>query len=270
MSWLYSQALVAAYSEDTSSGGELFAQSSETPTPRAYLSHGRMMEFSRLSRFGMTCELLTEHRGAALLTWFRAVFLARISAPPGEAPELTESVRVCGDTWPGSFAKYDPDACLWKTRQCSLVAGLDVFLETWPRWGSMRDGACWAQSTPVRPTDESESGSKPNGETLWPTPAASDNRSRGTANSTARRIKIGKQIGLEAAVKYATPTAHNAKEGAYPAEYTRKTPSLASQAGGALNPTWVEWLMGWPLGWTDLQPLGTDRYQLWRRSHGRR
>jgi len=29
--------------------------------------------------------------------------------------------------------------------------------------------------------------------------------------------------------------------------------------GGSLNPTWVEWLMGWPLGWTDLKPLETDK-----------
>jgi hypothetical protein len=26
-----------------------------------------------------------------------------------------------------------------------------------------------------------------------------------------------------------------------------------------LNPAWVEWLMGWPLGWTDLKPLETDK-----------
>ena len=26
--------------------------------------------------------------------------------------------------------------------------------------------------------------------------------------------------------------------------------------GGSLNPTWVEWLMGFPLGWTDLGALG--------------
>ena len=49
-----------------------------------------------------------------------------------------------------------------------------------------------------------------------------------------------------------TPTAHNAKEGAYPAEYTRKTPTLSAQAGGKLNPAWVEWLMGFPIGHTDL------------------
>jgi hypothetical protein len=30
--------------------------------------------------------------------------------------------------------------------------------------------------------------------------------------------------------------------------------------GGKLNPMWVEWLMGWPLGWTDLKPLETDKF----------
>ena len=35
----------------------------------------------------------------------------------------------------------------------------------------------------------------------------------------------------------------------------------AIPAGGALNPTWVEWLMGWPIGWTDLKPWATDRCQ---------
>jgi hypothetical protein len=29
--------------------------------------------------------------------------------------------------------------------------------------------------------------------------------------------------------------------------------------GGQLNPMWVEWLMGWPLGMTDLKPLGMDK-----------
>jgi hypothetical protein len=38
--------------------------------------------------------------------------------------------------------------------------------------------------------------------------------------------------------------------------------------GGHLNPTWVEWLMGWPLGWTAFEPLATDKFRLWLRSHG--
>jgi hypothetical protein len=27
----------------------------------------------------------------------------------------------------------------------------------------------------------------------------------------------------------------------------------------SLNATWVEWLMGWPLEWTDLKPLEMDK-----------
>ena len=34
---------------------------------------------------------------------------------------------------------------------------------------------------------------------------------------------------------------------------------------GQLNPTWVEWLMGWPIGWTSLRPLSTSRFQGWLR-----
>ena len=42
-------------------------------------------------------------------------------------------------------------------------------------------------------------------------------------------------------------------------ENDRNTPTLAAQVGGSLNPTWVEWLMGWPLGWTDLKPLAMGK-----------
>lgn len=37
---------------------------------------------------------------------------------------------------------------------------------------------------------------------------------------------------------------------------------------GQLNPDWVEWLMGWPIGWTDLKPLETDRFRKWLELHG--
>ena len=65
-----------------------------------------------------------------------------------------------------------------------------------------------------------------------------------------------------------TPTSHNAKEGAYPAEFTRNTPTLSAQIGGKINPEWNEWRMAWPIGWTDLKPLVTGKTHLWRHSHG--
>ncbi len=65
-----------------------------------------------------------------------------------------------------------------------------------------------------------------------------------------------------------TPTCHNSKEGAYPAEFTRKTPTLATHCGGKINPIFTEWMMGWPLGWTDLKPLGTDKSHFAQQQHG--
>jgi hypothetical protein len=53
-----------------------------------------------------------------------------------------------------------------------------------------------------------------------------------------------------------TPTAHLSKEGGFPAEATRNTPTLTWQAtggdAGPLHPQFVEWMMGFPAGWTDL------------------
>ena len=41
-----------------------------------------------------------------------------------------------------------------------------------------------------------------------------------------------------------------------------------NQTDGRLNPTWVEWFMGWPMGWTDCEPLETDRFREWLQQHG--
>ena len=56
-----------------------------------------------------------------------------------------------------------------------------------------------------------------------------------------------------------TPVARMHKDAGSPSEYKRNEIPLAAQAGGPLNPEWVEWLMGWPLGWTDLKPLEMDK-----------
>ena len=102
-----------------------------------------------------------------------------------------------------------------------------------------------------------------------------------------------------------TPTAHMAKETNAPSEHNRNTPTLTAQVnwptprtkgmcggsgawaqlkdnttieearlmgagnGGKLNPDWVEWLMGFPIGWTESSALETRRFQQWLNSHGR-
>lgn len=53
MSWLYSQALVGAFSAAGCWDGEPSAPSNSTPTPPAFWSHGKTTAHSRLSRYGM-------------------------------------------------------------------------------------------------------------------------------------------------------------------------------------------------------------------------
>jgi hypothetical protein len=125
----------------------------------------------------------------------------------------------------------------------------EVALTGWSpgmQWPTPR--SCSAMAATITPESAWAENRFPNLETvvgrrLWPTPQASDNRDRGNMSNPAiqRRVAMGKQIMLSQSV---------------------------DPNSGQLNPTWVEWLMGWPLGWTDLKPLEMDKYQQWQQQHG--
>lgn len=249
MSWLFSQALVAEYSGDTCSDGEPSVQLSGNPTQPAYLSPDKMTEFSRLSRFGMTFRPLTADHGEAVLMSYLEAFPVRTLVQPEREPESLVKSQECGFTWPASWAKYDPNMSSWKTRQCSLLGDLEPFSETWPRWGTMRDGEFWGQQMSERPISETESG-------LWPTPNARDWKD--TTGATGNR----KSPGLGAMVHWPTPTVCG--------NYNRKGASatsgdgLATAVGGSLNPDWVEWLMNWPITWSGLNAVNRKEFQRWQ------
>lgn len=84
---------------------------------------------------------------------------------------------------------------------------------------------------------------------LWPTPVAGDAKGRtvpyqqgGTPLSAAVRM-------------WPTPNVTDWKGSSKPGQ--RRGQLSETVAGGQLNPTWVEWLMGFPLGWTDLKDSET-------------
>ena len=57
-----------------------------------------------------------------------------------------------------------------------------------------------------------------------------------------------------------TPTVNDSKNNGGPSQLRdreKKGKNLNAKAGGSLNPEWVEWLMGYPKGWTDLKPSET-------------
>lgn len=237
MSWLFSQALVAGYSEASSSDGERSAPSSESRTPQAFLPSDRMTDFYRPSQSGMTFGPLTENLGADVLTWFLGGFHAKTLAQPAEVLESVGREADFGWKWPASFARWDLDLCSWKTRQCSLVEGLEEFSETWPAWGSMRNGECLERISSMPPTLETEFG-------YWPTPQASDGMRARMKVESFQKVHADSRGGRS---------------------YLARV--LAHEFGLPQSAEFTEWLMIWPEGWTDLKPLETAKYREWLRQH---
>jgi len=253
MSWLYSRALVEEYLGENFSDGEQSAPLNGNPIQLVYCAPDKMTAFSRLSRFGMTFKPLTESRGEELLTLCLADFHAKTSAPQDEETDLTENGQECGSTWRGWLAKYDPDSYSWKTAQCSLLGEEPESLATLPRWGMTVDGLLWEQPTLEPITRGTEFG-------YWPTPTAHMAKETNAPSEHNRNTPT-----LTAQVNWPTPRTAGMCGGTGSWELLNKNTTkeearlMGAGNGGKLNPTWVEWLMGWPLGWTDLKPLVTDK-----------
>ena len=274
MSWLFSQALVEEYLGENFSDGEQSAPLNGSLTPQAYCAPDKMTAFSRLSRFGMTFKPLTESRGQELLTLYLADFHAKTSAQQEKAQELMENDQDSRKRWQGLLGKYDPATHSLKTAQCSLFGDLIPSSVILPRWGSMQTGELYQRQTLVRPTAEKESG-------LWPTPCAMDSSATmvetqeqwETRNreKKAKNPKLGEvQKSLRSVVTWPTPVCQDSRHATtrhldpknqhWKSNLGEVVMSLEKpNIGGRLNPTWVEWLMGWPLGWTDLKPLEMDK-----------
>ena len=232
MSWHFSRALVEEYSEGISSDGELFVQSSKTSTPQAYWSHDKTTAPSRLSRSGMTFAHLTANHGEELLTLCLAASRARTSASTDAATDCRVKGRGCGQRCSEFAEKWGPEQSSWRIRPCLFPGDSPLFCGIWPNWGMMQNGVAYRLTPWVPRTKETGSGS-------WHTPTASDSKGTCAGSKFSQRshqFKVLSQGRFDSGSIYPNPTAYEA-------------------------------LMGWPLGWTALEPLGTDRFHEWRRQH---
>jgi len=211
------------------------------------------------------------------------VLLASLSVLPGRNVALATSGTYSQplSNW---SAKYDPATCSWNKSQLSLpmMEGepLADTSQDWPRSGLIVSGTAYPLAPLVRIISEIGSG-------LWPTMLARDqhtiakvkrgaNSPGGTPLSVAAAMwptpsgpaggqtsRGGKRKGellLGGAVKMWPPVAAGDSHIAAPNQNTSSLGrSLRRQTdSGSLNPTWVEWLMGFPLGHTVLKDSATQ------------
>lgn len=230
------------YSAENCSGGEQSAQLNVMPTVHKFLHRDKTMDYSNLSRYGLTFAVLTESRGMELLMSFLADFRVKTSALREKAQESTVKGQECGNTWHASSVMFDRDLCSWKTHHSLFQEVLQESLVILPAWGLMRNGELWERSTPDFITTGNVYG-------LLPNPTATDHKGS-TPNQVQRRVNHSQHNGLT----------------------LREWLAKYSEGGGRTvypNPGFLELAMGWPKGWTELSPLETDKSQVWQQWHGK-
>lgn len=223
--------------------------------------------------------------------------LSLVDSPvsPGASPANASDCSTpdgFGPILQGSFAKWDPASCSWKTRQASLLEEASpLFSGRWPRsglllrghamsardwvppisgnglqsWPTALSNNCkgksggdyqdlckavetWAWSLPwPTPCASSSGGNKSLGANavyrpslnsigrLWNTPIASEDegtgyRTRGTPKLKGQALEFGHQVGMQTG------------------NFCPESSGLPSPI--RLNSRFVEWLMGFPHGWS--------------------
>ena len=160
---------------------------------------------------------------------------------------------ICGPKRGIPLALFDPSTSSLRMCQGSfltLISGESY--PTLPKWGTIVDGELWAQTTPALLTGGRGGG-------VWPTP-----RKQMTGAVIPSRT-IDKFNNLESVIarkQWPTPKKPSGGgqiERTTPGGGIRKLEDKVSQSigknTGQLNPTWVAWLMGWPLNWESREPL---------------
>lgn len=196
---------------------------------------------------------------------------ARTSAAQELARALTASAPASGEKWRELPLRFDRASSGWRTAHCLWDEGLPESWVTLPSWGCMHDGGLWERTTLALPTFASGSG--------WlPTPTKSDANGRTYQYSRGDKSKAVPSL-LGVAKLLPTPAATDWK-GRYDWETVRRRmvmtrgvrlpEEMHRRAGKAIipNPEFWEWMMGWPIGSTALQPLEMDRFLQWQQQHG--
>ena len=177
-----------------------------------------------------------------------------------------------------SLSYCDRRGSYWKTRQRLLMPGqgMEPFSERWPRSGMTVNGIAYRLPDLVPRISGTGYSSLPNTGRGWKgtkrksiassagylflvdADASTENGSVGTAGSGHIRGTTAGRMGATPAAPqmWPTPTANEDAAGTPDGNMQRMLgnhPAVRGEGGGVLNPTWVEWLMGFPAGWTDLE-----------------
>lgn len=253
-----------------------------------YSSQDRRMEYSHCSLSGMMSRLLEpiiriRESTSKDLNQSESGYASqedspvRISQSQEKEPDWKERAQAYGMRCGGLLARFDQDSYSWKTAQCLLFEDSTECLGTLPNWGSLHGMELSELMLQERPIEGSDSGYGENGK-RWPTPVSSDRNgavSERAWGGYSKRMKMKRASKLSNAVVFPTPGTTGLSNGSGNCEKANdlfakgviteeERRNFRAGNGGQLNPDWVEWLMGWPIGWTSLKPIDSISCQEWK------
>jgi hypothetical protein len=151
------------------------------------------------------------------------------------------------------LADYDPTTQSWRMFGGIYLWGEYQLLATLPPSGMTVNGELFLQPAWEPITGETEL-------LLWPTPTAHPETSNAKGQFKNPTLSDAvNQYPTMSASGMGNEGSRNKLQKLVDNGYLTNEEKRAMTAGngGRLNPTWVEWLMGFPLGWTDLEDSET-------------
>jgi len=200
--------------------------------------------------------------------------------PAAGSPKLTSD--GFGQRLPASSMFYDRESSSWKTRQGCLFGPQPTFSGTWPRAGLMLSGRVYRLPLWVRLIKDGEFwllliGRKVKWRfrRLLPTPTVSGNNNRkgasknsgdGLATAVLAMVPTpresdgthgGEQLSGDLLARMHPSPRADSRDNAGGSNSRRTAKANGTYFGRTINPEYVEWLQGFPIGWTDLEDSAT-------------
>lgn len=259
MSWVYLPESAEEFLEESCADLKQSATSKTIHTAKKFSGKELKMEFLPMLQSGMTLKHLTGNRGVDL--WILSQRDSLASHSLSLAREWGKTMQKISGRKPfASLRKFPRNGFFWKTyRHCSLKIILEKFLVPWPKSGILVNGNVYQHNSVEQNIKEIGYGLsvkkpfifKPSEKKWFPTPIHSDT---GKLRCCKKQYFSGTLFG---ALKNRLSSIIFLRK-----KITRQKVKCEKMI---LNPAWIEWLMGFPIGLTSLAPLKTKDFLNWKK-----
>jgi hypothetical protein len=250
----------------TTSVPSMESRGEESLTPFAEVFPAKMCQLLERVRDLMENEAAS---GARCSGWF-AKYDPDLSLWKTPQCSLLEDYIEFSETWP-QWGMMQSGVCSEQTMPELGIGGKESgSLRNWPtpvRNDYLNSGYQLSKGKP-HDTLPGATGSAPNKPKNWPTPTAHDRLGAYSEDAITRNDGKSRLDMLATLVvhqdrhSFPTPGTKGLSNGSGNCEKANKLHEQGilteQENGGQLNPDWVEWLMGWPIGWTRLEPITLD------------